>query len=400
MSFDKALKYMSKSPEKATALFKKVLKENDCKEAWLNLGTCYKNTDKIDLAIKCVDKANDPSTPFHDGRFSPIYPIGLNNRALLHYTLEEDEKAAELYNLALIYDPKNFSTIWNLAELTLRRYSSKKFSDLRTCWELYEYRLKRQGGIVLKNKKPNLIEWDGSEHVKSMVVLCEQGHGDMIMFGRYLARLSQFTDKLWIQCDDALKGLFNDYLVCDDPIETDATHGVPMCSLGKHFVTEGIPSGDWLKDKYVKHHTSNRLNIGVVWSGNSSHVNDRNRSTTSGRFLPLSRWGNLYTINPSEHHTKGFTALEGKSFTDTISNLSKLDLVITVDTAIAHLCGALGMECWVLMPLRTTDFRWGDSSMGYDNIWYSSVRVIRNPSSWEKTFLSVNELLEAKCDQL
>jgi hypothetical protein len=73
-------------------------------------------------------------------------------------------------------------------------------------------------------------------------------------------------------------------------------------------------------------------------------------------------------------------------------------LVITVDTALAHLCGACGIECWVLMPLNTPDFRWGDSSMGAKNIWYDSVRVIRNPNSWEKVFEEVNSLLRKRCE--
>ncbi len=388
---------MTKSPDKAIALFKKILRDHNCKEAWLNLGTCYKNTDKIDLAIECVDKANDPRTPLFEGKFLPIYPIGLNNRALLHYTLEEDEKAAELYNLALKHEPDNLNCVWNLAELTLRRYSSRKYSDLSICWDLYEYRLKRAGGVTLKNKKTDLIEWDGSEHVASMVVLTEQGHGDMIMFARYLSLLKTYCDKIWIQCDPSLAGLFSDYNICLDPTETDATHGVPMCSLGKHFAS-GIPAGDWLKDKYVKHVKSDKLQIGVAWSGNADHVNDRNRSTSSGRFLNLSRWGELYTLNPTEHHTKGFNVLSGGTFASTLQNLSKLDLVITVDTALAHLCGAAGMECWVIMPLRTTDFRWGDTSMGYENIWYPSVRVIRNPCSWEKTFEHISKLLEQRIE--
>lgn len=395
MSFQKAVKYMVKAPDKAAALFKKLLKEREFKEAWVNLGTCYKNMDNVAKAMECIEKAMSPNMPYENNTFSAEYPIGLNNYGLCLYQLERDEEARECYLRCLELDPTNYNCIWNLAELSLRMYSSRKGISLQTCWSLYDYRLKRVGGVVLKNKKKDLLNWDGISHVSSLVVLTEQGHGDMIMFGRYLSKLRDYADKIYVQCSPELEGLFSDYLVCRDPIETDATHGVAMCSLGGIF-PQDIPAGDWLKND--RHPTNNRLRIGVAWSGNRGHSNDRNRSTSSGRFLPLSRWGDLYTLNPTEHHTKGFIPLESKSFAETLEHLKSLDLVITVDTALAHLCGAAGVECWVLMPLRTTDFRWGDTSMGEDNVWYSSVRVIRNPGSWEKTFEYVNEKLRLKCE--
>ncbi len=396
--FNKALKYLyAKRPDKAASLFKKCLKDFEFKEAYVNLGTCYKDMDNIDLAEAALLKALDPRVPFHDKHFADTYPMALNNLGLIHYTKENDSKATTLYMEALQLEPQNFNIIWNLAEVTLRKYCSNKYEDLKICWDLYDYRLKRSGGVVLKNKKKDLESWNGIDHVASIVVLTEQGLGDMIMFGRYLTQLKEFADTIWIQCAPALEGLFSDYKVCTDPIETDATHGIAMCSLGKMFC-DGIPAGDWLKDKYVRKPFNGKLDIGVAWSGNSGHVNDRNRSTSSGWFLPLSNWGKLYTLNPTEHGTKGFLPLKGSSLADTLSHLNKLDLVITVDTALAHLCGACGIECWVLMPLHTTDFRWGDSSMGHNNIWYSSVKVIRNPGSWEKVFLEVNELLKLRVE--
>jgi hypothetical protein len=396
--FEKALKYLNnKRPEKAIPLYKKLLEKFEHKEAWLNLGTCYKSVDKFELAVYCTAKALDAKVPFYNGSFVQRYPVALNNMGLLMYMAERDTESVSLYLEAIKLDPYNYSVYWNLAEVTLRMYCSNKYEDLKACWDLYEYRLKREGGIVLKNKKKDLETWNGIDHVASIVVLTEQGFGDMIMFGRYLSQLEKYADKIWIQASPQIAGLFSKYSICTDPIETDATHGIPMCSLGRVF-SDGIPSGDWLKDKYVRKLPNATLDIGVAWSGNSDHVNDRNRSTSPGRFLPLSKWGNLYTLNPTEHGTKGFRVLSADTFASTLENLSKLDLVITVDTALAHLCGACGIECWVLMPLNTPDFRWGDSSMGAKNIWYDSVRVIRNPNSWEKVFEEVNSLLRKRCE--
>ena len=69
-------------------------------------------------------------------------------------------------------------------------------------------------------------------------------------------------------------------------------------------------------------------------------------------------------------------------------------MVVSVDTSLVHMCGSLGRECWMLQPLKETDFRWGDSSMGEDNIWYPSVRIIRNPGSWTQTFKIIMDKLK------
>lgn len=400
-NFNKGLKYLNAGNyEKGISFFKATIKQKPCKEAYLNLGTCYKNTNKFKLAIQMTTIANDPNVPYHSGAFSPAYPMALNNLGLIDYTFERDEDCTAKYLEVLKIEPHNYNTLWNLAEVSLRKYCSGKYENLPVCWDLYEFRFKRNGGIRLKNRKEGLITWDGMEPVDHLVVLTEQGLGDMLMFGRYLSSLKERVNNITVQCAPVLQDIFirAGYSVCSDPIETTATHAIPMCSLGKIFNT-GIPAGDWLKDLYVPKLPNDKLDIGVAWSGSASHSNNHNRSTSSGRFLPLSRWGNLYTLNPTEHNTKGFSPLHGSTLAETASNLSKLDLVITVDTSLAHLCGSLGVECWVLMPLYTTDFRWGDSSMGEENVWYDSVKVIRNPASWEKVFEIVDQKLEERANE-
>lgn len=392
--FNKGLKYLhAGNNEKAIACFKKVIRERPFKEAFLNLGTCYKNTNKFQLAIENIKIANDPLTPFYDGTFKEKYPMALNNLALVEYTYERDDVASALYLEALAIEPHNYNALWNLAEVTLRKYCSHKYDSPKTAWDLYDFRFKRTGGVQLKNKKENLIMWDGISSVDHIVVLTEQGLGDMIMFGRYLSLLATRVPRITVQCHPVLRELFDSYETCDDAVQTTATHAIPMCSLGKIFYQD-IPPGDWLKDKYVPKLPNDTLSIGVAWSGSKTHSNNHNRSTSSGRFLPLSRWGSLYTLNPTEHNTKGFIPLKGDTLAETVRNFSSLDIVVTVDTSLAHLCGAVGMPCLVLMPLHTTDFRWGDSSMGTDNVWYKSVRVIRNPGNWEKVFLDVNNYLK------
>lgn len=388
--FIKGLKYCEKNPLKAISLLKSFLKEVDCKEAWLNLAVAYKYLKNYEKSGECLIKANDPSVPFSDGTFAKCYPTALNNLGLISHNNGDNESAIEFYKMCLSADPLNYDCLWNLSITRLQNYCSDLPENLTECWKLYNYRFKRTGADALKNAKKDLKLWNGIDKVPSLVVLTEQGMGDSIMFGRYLSKLKEYCGELWIQCDPSLDYIFSDYLTCVDVNDSSATHGIPLGSIAN--IVDYIPSGEWLANKrIVKEHSG--LKIGCVWSGNKNHVNDRNRSTTPFFFNKLHKYGELYTIGPASGPEPGFTHLKGETWEDTIKNLGELDLVITVDTSIVHMCGALGMPCWVLMPLEDTDFRWGCNSMGTKNIWYPSVSVIRNSGTWFETFNEVECLL-------
>ena len=399
--FNKALKYLNKgNGEKALQFFKKT--GLDCKEVFLNMGTAYKMLGKDETAAEYYLKARDPLVPFSDGRFTPDYPEALNNLGLLAYTYDNDDEAIALYTKALSIKPDYADARWNLGNAYLRQYCSKKPIDVSLAWLLYDYRFYREGGVKLKNTKEGLLAWDRITPVKDIVVLAEQGHGDKFMFGRYLSVLQTLCDNIYVQCDPSLAPIYNalGYATCSDAIETPATHAVPICSLARCFPSS-IPPGNWLESlRNVKTTTSGILNIGVTWSGSTTHANDHYRSAPSRYFRSLSRYGRLFNINPTNTRTPDIQHVPVSSWMETITALDSLDLVITVDTSIAHLCGSLGMECWVIMPLKETDFRWGSASMGFDNIWYPSIRVIRNPGSWDTAFAMVEVLLREKCSNI
>jgi Tetratricopeptide repeat len=376
--FNKALNYLSNNrPEKALALFKKLPRY---KEVLLNMGNAYRLLDDDDRAVECYLEANKSTTPFTNNTFSNAYPIALNNLGLVAYTYENDDVAVEFYQEALRHDPTYSDPKWNMGNALLRQYSSNKFSNLKLCWDLYEHRFTRSGSPVKLKSKRKLPMWTGAP-IPHVCIMVEQGFGDQIMFGRYLSLAAARCEKITVQCHDRAKELFSDYNTCSDPSETDATHGIGICSLGKIF-SDTIPPGDWLNARLIKKPKNSILDIGVTWSGNPNHINDRHRSTTPATFRPFAELGNLYTLNPTEAGTAGFTTLDSGSWGDTIKALGKLDVVVCVDTSIAHLCGALGMPCIMINQRKNSDFRWGDSSMGLNNIWYPSVKVIRN-NGWE-----------------
>jgi hypothetical protein len=388
--FQRGLKYCEKNPDKAIPLLKQFLKECDCKEAWLNLAVAYKHKGNLKVAGECLLKANDEKIPYSDGTFAKAYPTALNNLGLIAHSLEDDATAEQFYKACLAIEPLNYDCLWNLSVVKLKNYCSDMGGNLSECWRLYNYRFKRTGADPLKNAKEDLKLWNGLDKVKSIVCLSEQGMGDSIMYGRYLEKLKEYCDEVWIQCDPSLNYIFSDYNTCVDVRDSDATHGIPIGSLGS--IMDYIPSSPWLAEKRVVEEHSG-LRIGCVWAGNKKHINDKNRSITPFFFNKLRKHGELCTIGPASGPEPGFTHLDGNSWKETIENLGKLDLVITVDTSIAHMCGSLGMPCWVLMPLVDTDFRWGNSTMGFKNVWYPSISVFRNPGNWIEVFNNVERAL-------
>lgn len=390
--FNKALKYLTnKRPEKAVPLFKKLLKDTPYKEIYLNLGSCYKMLDRDDDAIAMYLRAADPMVPFTDNTFVEEYPEALNNLGLMAGSYQEDDVAIMYYRRAIAADPNYNDAYWNLANVMLRKVSSRKYSDLKFCWDLYEYRFKRSLVPVQLKSKKKLKAWTGSP-VDSLCILVEQGFGDQLMWGRYLSLAAARCKKLYVQCSERMAPLFSDYTTCQDPSSTDAEYGIGICSLGKIFNTE-IPPGEWLRDRFIQKIPNGKLDIGVTWSGNPDHANDRHRSVNPKYFDNLAKYGTLYTLNPTEAGRVGYVDLDSSGWLATISALSTLDLVITVDTSIVHLCGCLGMPCWLINQRKDPDFRWGDDSMGFDNIWYPSVRVFRG-NNWDDMFNDVEKSLE------
>ena len=393
--FNRALKYVERNPKKSISLFKDFIRNHkDCKEAWLNMGVAYKKAENYKSALECLLKAADSGMPFSDGTFREYYGTALNNLGLLAHTMEKEDDAEKFYYAALEDSQHpNDTVLWNLSISKLRRLCSDEQQDPILCWKLYDYRFRKSGAEPLKNAKEGMQFWDGISNVDSICVLAEQGFGDLLMFGRYLKYLRGYAKRVWVQCDPAIRGVFEKagYETCLDTRETDAMVGIPMGALAK--ILPVIPGTPWLKDRYVPKVADGKLDIGCVWQGNKNHVNDALRSVTPFFFNKIRPYGKLYSFGPGKPE-KGFEFLDVTTWDDTIEHMSKLDLVITVDTAMAHLCGSLGMPCWVMMPRADCDFRWGLSSMGYKNVWYPSVTVIRNPNSWIKTFDHVEALLK------
>lgn len=355
------------------------------KEILLNLGTAYKQSGEIHKAIATYKKCID--APFVDGSFGTYAAIH-NNLGLCYYAIGDDMSALAAYSAALDIDPSNTNAIWNYSCTLLRQWCSGGPLNDDT-WKMYVYRFKTNKAVYVGN----LNRWDQKSHVPRLIVLAEQGFGDKIMWGRYFSLLGSYCDHLEIQMPSVMSGLFPSYNLVQD-LGT-ATHYVTLASLAGVFGNRK-DLGAYLP-KYPKIPLEG-FNIYCEWAGSPSHANDSFRSCSVHHFLSLP--GTKWNARPGAVVPRGIRHVNSDDWGTTAALVASMDLVITVDTSIAHLAGSLGIECWMIQPILETDFRWGEPSsklsygMGVeDNIWYDSVRVIDN-KSWDVTFSKLFKRLE------
>lgn len=369
--------------KKALQLFKKI--KAPSKELLNNMGVAYRALGQDAEMLKCFENALS-CTRTLDSSLKTDEHI-LNNLGLAAYMYGDDTKAIEYYKKATDLNPKAWNAWWNrsTAELRIASTTGKGFPQ---AWEMYRARFLKSPPTKISNMQPGLIYWDGSPN-KSVIILTEQGIGDNIMWGRYLSKVKEISSSLYVQTNNY--DLFLEYSPVGDAIDCDATVAYPICSLGDFF--PDIPPADWLKGKFDTHKFPSGLNIGIVWSGNPGHSNDKYRSVDIRRFHRLAKYANLWSLQPGRGDNI-VRKLDINSWTDTAKYVNGLDLVIGVDTSVMHLVGSMGKVGWLLQPYKETDFRWGtvDSS---SSVWYPNMKIFNNPQSWETVFDRVEECLQS-----
>lgn len=327
--------------------------------------------------------------------------------------LNRHEEGLAAYNEALKLNPDDVDAIWRRALILLT------LGHFEEGWLGYEAR-KRKPYLYSKPDYPKPL-WLGQEALinKRLFVYWEQGFGDTIQFSRYLRLAAAAGAEVVFSIQDPLRRLFEDFgpnITLIGPTEVPNTFDLhcPLMSMPLGFGTrlDTIPSipGGYLKapDKAVgawqKRLPTGRRLIGLVWSGNPIHDNDKNRS------LPLARLQGLLDTNHfwvslqkdvretdrSQIESFGLLDLtaELRDFADTAALISALDLVISVDTSVAHLTGALGKPCWVMLPFAG-EYRWLHDRD--DSPWYPGMRLFRQqrPNDWEEVAERIRTALQA-----
>lgn len=286
-------------------------------------------------------------------------------------------------------------------------------------WHYYERRLfVTSFGIPAL---PKVTRWHGQDlYQKRLLVVCEQGYGDCILFARYLPLLKQRGAELILACFPVLEDLLKNEPYIDhvitkyDPTPDGIDYTVHLCTLAGIFAANWnniptpllfqLPSEEkknaWLNRLSKDSSLKEKCRVGIAWSGRASNEDDINRSCTLENFLGLQTNCNIELVSLQKHELMANTDLcqlgaEVNDFSDVAAVVSQLDWVITVDTAVAHLAASMGKETWVVLP-NIADWRWRPD--GSDNPWYPTARIFRQRpgSGWAVVFNEIEEAITAK----
>ena len=326
--------------------------------------------------------------------------------------LDESETALRR---ALKLRPNYSSAQFALATLHLLRGQYEKG------WELYNaHRMKKASG-----KATAIPRWQGEELTgKTILLFHEQGFGDTLQASRYIPQVSTLSQHtvVWIQepLQQLMRSSFPDidfYTGKDNPSEHfDYACPLPNLPMIFHMTEQNIPNDTpYLKvseeiinawrSRLQEKTGASSYKTGLVWAGNPNHHNDRNRSIAIAAFdslLAMDKiaWISLQAGSETDNLPECASSLLDFSsdlvdFAQTAGLIENLDLVITVDSAVAHLAGALGKETWVLIPFEP-DWRW--QLKREDSPWYPSIRLFRQrkPGDWQYPLKKVKEALQQR----
>ncbi len=299
-----------------------------------------------------------------------------------------------------------------------------KQGDLLEGFKLYEARWQANR----LSRLPLEQLWDGDISLlkdKTILIWAEQGLGDTLQFTRYLPQLQTVAKHVVVAVPDLLIGLMQSSFSLLEVIsikelkKVNYQLQVPLLSLPCLFgstlanLPDRVPYLQIEKgflERWRKNLGSDKkLQVGLVWGGNPAHRNNARRSMLLSLFVSLFKVGGVswYSLQKGEHEkeleeflsTLGNSAClknlapKLESFEDTAAAINLLDLVISVDTSVAHLAGALARPTWVLLPFDA-DWRW--MLERDDSPWYPTVRLFRQPEpgNWESVIEAVQNSME------
>jgi tetratricopeptide (TPR) repeat protein len=436
---------MQKYAEAIETLEKAVKLDGENAETHNNLALCYLHTNRIEQALDRLQDAVslDPNNHnFYNNAGIVLRAMGkphaaansferaleLNpsdvrtweNLGSLHGQEKELHDAIYCFQKSLELDPNNLSAKVDLA------YAYHLLGEWDKAWPLYEARLEfwhkigRHPGRFYEIYPPSRA-WDGEASLegKTICVYCEQGSGDMIQFIRFVPQLALKGATVLIDAPNDLKTLFEPFGTVRNSYDGQSYDY--HCSILSLPYLLKIRPEQYLGEKPYLNASKildmsdykNFYRVGIVWAGNPGHPNDANRSCPLKHFRELMLPGvKLFSLQ-KEKSKRVYTSMPGvevdfaagcedmkvvdmseylTDFQATASVIREMDLVITVDTSVLHLAGALGKPTWGLLAFNP-DWRW--TVDGSKTIWYSSVELFRQtkPGGWEEVLSKVKERL-------
>ncbi|MCP3655087.1 tetratricopeptide repeat protein [Herbaspirillum sp.] len=384
---------------------------------YVKLGSSYFNTgDRFDDAMRMFKQAL---------ALDPKHALTYNNIGAIQHDHGDYDDALGNFRTALALRPNYPTAKHNLALTLLLR------GQFEEGWECHESRLTTKERAHVYRLIHKLFEvipkWDGKSSLagKRILLMHEQGFGDSIQFLRYARLLMEQGASVALHVKNPLYRLFQSFTPAvtlvreSDPLppcdcayvlmslpyamRTHSVEDIPRYAEG-YLSADASLAAHWKQKISTLTRSADNLRVGIVWGGNPEHGNDRHRS------IPLEKVKQLFEIPRMEFYSlqKGKPAdglkelptdwpvfdlgNECQDFADTAAAISNLDLVICVDTSVAHLAGALGHPTWVLLP-HVPDWRWLNDRD--DSPWYPGMRLFRQPavSDWDSVLKKVGEEL-------
>jgi tetratricopeptide (TPR) repeat protein len=376
----------------------------DLAAAHNNLGIMYDRLGRMDDAAASYRQAL---------KLQPDYADALNNLGTVHRDRLEFDDAERCYQRALQIRPDYPDAHLNRALIALQH------GDFANGWREYEWRWQRSELVPRTFRQPR---WDGAPlDGRTILLHAEQGLGDALQFIRYAPQVKERGGRVLVECQPAVRELLatcsavEQVLVQGQPLPTFDVQASLM-SLPALFETTltNMPADvPYLAaDPSLVEHWRQELSrvggfkIGIVWQGSPAHRGDKHRSVPLTQFAPLAGVKGVHLLSLQVGAgTAQLAALgdrfpvtdlgrqfEPASFQDVAAVVKNLDLVVTVDTAIAHLAGALGVPVWIALPF-SPDWRWLLDRE--DSPWYPTMRLFRQKrlGDWDAVFQHLAEEL-------
>ncbi len=347
------------------------------------------------------------------GRIDPFHFRTWGNLGWACHQSGQYQEAEKYYNMALSINPEYAEAHLNLAALCLLQ------GRFIQGWKHYQWRFKIANWKKIYPHRLTTPAWDGSDlKGRTLLVHTEQGIGDCLQFVRYLPLVKARGGRIVFESRKSLASLLESlpYIdrLClldpDRPNEKGVDCHIPLASLPAIFKTtvETIPaqvpylSADVAKiETWQKRLPPAPVRVGLVWSGNATY---HQRALQLAELAPLlEAFPEIAFISLQKGPAAGQAAKnrllaanlgpELKDFSDTAAVVHCLDLVISIDTSVAHLAGALARPVWVMLP-RFADWRWGIE--GEQSPWYPTMRLFRQPSAgnWQAVVAMVKAALK------
>jgi tetratricopeptide (TPR) repeat protein len=362
----------------------------DYATAWCNRGITLGDLRRDADALASYDQAIS---------FNAAYGDAWNNRGNTLANLRQHRESIRSYDQAIELQPADASAHLNRALCLLQT------ADFQAGWAAHEWRWKNEAQQPFARNFAQPL-WLGAESLQGKTILlhAEQGLGDTLQFCRYARLINAIGARVIVEVQPALVGLLQgldgaaQVIANGQPLPDFDCH-CPLLSLPLALGTnlENLPSGQaYLRapaHKLVQWQQrlgpKTRLRVGLVWSGNAAHKNDHNRSLVLSELMahlpqPVDYISLQKEFRPADRQTleqhPQILRLDQdiQDFTDTAALCELVDVVISVDTSVAHLAGALGRPVWMALPFNP-DWRW--MLERDDSPWYDSVTLYRQQTA-------------------